>query len=299
MPKKSKTKTKKITTIKNINKNKNTNINNVHVHVEKPKTRKRRTTKPKAEPNYNPLSNSVNAVSRGASHNLGFHPRGLINNEIQQPTIVNQIQAPPDPRLDKLEKRTKKIKDYLKGKGDTKENPINVNSPGFQDAFETPSGPRNTNSRLISEETIKPYMLDFNTVTKPKKKSILSMLFSSNKKKAQEIDMSKRSDPFKDAVEPPLLQLEYKPKPDKPPATAPDFTQSPSGKKITQELKNLVNEIHAANPNKKMKQGPFKKQISLKLRELGVESNQTDTYLRNMNTFYKAIYDAAHEIQPA
>ena len=218
---------------------------------------------------------------------------------MQQPTVIQTIQAPPDPRLEKLEKRTKKIKDYLKGKGDTKENPINVNSPGFQDAFETPSGPRNTNSRLISEETITPNMLDFNIATKPKKKSILTMLFSSNKKKVPETDMTKRRDPFKDAVEPQLLQLEYKPKPDKPPATAPDFTQSPTGKKITQELKNLVNEIHAANPNNKMKQGPFKKQISLKLRELGVEQNQTDTYLRDMNRFYKAIYDASHEIQPA
>ena len=296
MPKKSKTKTKKITTIKNINKNKNTNINNVHVHVEKPKTRKKRASNVKKEI-PKPFSSS-SSLSQGVSQGL-VHQRGLVNNEIQQPTVIQTIQAPPDPRLDKLEKRTKKIKDYLKGKGDTKENPINVNSPGFQDAFETPSGPRNTNSRLISEETITPNMLDFNIATKPKKKSILTMLFSSNKKKVPETDMTKRRDPFKDAVEPQLLQLEYKPKPDKPPATAPDFTQSPTGKKITQELKNLVNEIHAANPNNKMKQGPFKKQISLKLRELGVEQNQTDTYLRDMNRFYKAIYDASHEIQPA
>ena len=294
MPKKtaSKTKTKTSTKTKIINRNKNTNINNVHVHVEKPKPRKKRTTKPKTEPNSNPLSNSVNAISRGSSQNLGFHPRGLINNEIQQPTIVHQIQAPPDPRLDKLEKRTKKIKEYLKGKGDTKENPINVNSPGFQDTFETPS--RNINSRLISEETIEPNMLDFNTVTKPKKKSILTMLFSSNKKKVPETDMTKRSDPFKDAVEPPLLQLEYKP-----PATAPDFKQSPTGKKITQELKNLVNEIHAANPNKKMHHGTFKQKISLKLKQLGIESNHTDQYVKEMSNFYKDIYDAAHEIQPA
>ena len=189
MPKKtaSKTKTKTTTKTKILTRNKITNINNVHVHVEKPKARKRRTTKPKTEPNNNPLSNSVNAISRGSSQNLGFHPRGLINNEIQQPTIVHQIQAPPDPRLDKLEKRTKKIKEYLKGKGDTKENPINVNSPGFQDAFETPSGPRNTNSRLISEETITPKMLEYNTVTKPKKKRILTMLFSSNKKSFQKL----------------------------------------------------------------------------------------------------------------
>ena len=301
MPKKtaSKTKTKTTTKTKIINRNKNTNINNVHVHVEKPKTRKKRTTKPKTEPNSNPLSNSVNAISRGSSQNLGFHPRGLINNEIQQPTIVHQIQAPPDPRLDKLEKRTKKIKDYLKGKGDTKENPINVNSPGFQDAFETPS--RNINSRLISEETIEPNMLDFNTVTKPKKKSILTMLFSSNKKKVPETDMSKRSDPFKDAVEPPLLTLEYKPEkaPENPPASAPDFMQSPTGKKITQELKNLVNEINARSPNKKMHQGTFRNRISSKLRELGVEAKHTDAYIRDMNKFYKEIYDAAHENQQA
>ena len=49
-------------------------------------------------------------LSRGASQNLGFHPRGLINNELQQPTIIQQIQPPPDSRFEKLEKRTKKIK---------------------------------------------------------------------------------------------------------------------------------------------------------------------------------------------
>ncbi len=44
--------------------------------MEKPKTRKRRTTKPKTEPNNKTLSNSMNAISRGSSRNLGFHPRG-------------------------------------------------------------------------------------------------------------------------------------------------------------------------------------------------------------------------------
>ena len=105
-------KTKIITKTKNTNKN--TNINNVHVHVEKPKTRKRRTTKPKEPTNNNPLSNNNMSISKPSSSNIGFHPRGLINNEMQQPTIIQTIQAPPDPRLDKLEKRTKKIKEYLK-----------------------------------------------------------------------------------------------------------------------------------------------------------------------------------------
>jgi hypothetical protein len=112
MPKKTKSKT--TTKTKVTYRNKNTNINTVHVHVEKPKTRKKRTTRPKTEPSNKPLSNSMNSISRGASQNLGFHPRGLINNEIQQPTIVQQLQAPPDPRIEKLDKRTKKLKEYLK-----------------------------------------------------------------------------------------------------------------------------------------------------------------------------------------
>ena len=111
MPKKKaiKTKTKTTTRSKVINRNKNINNNNVHVHVEKPKTRRRRTTKPKTEPNSNPLSNTI-GESRAASQNLGFHPRGLINNEPQQPTIIN-IQ--PTAQVELLEKKLKKYKDKL------------------------------------------------------------------------------------------------------------------------------------------------------------------------------------------
>ena len=162
-------KTKIITKTKNTNKN--TNINNVHVHVEKPKTRKRRTTKPK-EPNINPLSKTL-GESRLASSNLGFHPRGLINNEPQQPTIIQTIQAPPDPRLDKLEKRTKKIKDYLKSKGDTKDNAINVNSS----ILATPI--QSTNADIFSD-TIEPQKLKFDT---PAKKVFLVKYFHQVKRK--------------------------------------------------------------------------------------------------------------------
>jgi len=88
--------------------NKNTNINNVHVHVEKTKTRRRRT-KPQSEPNNNPLSNTI-GITRPSSQNLGFHPRGLINNEPQQPTIIN-IQ--PTAQIDELQKKLKKYKDKL------------------------------------------------------------------------------------------------------------------------------------------------------------------------------------------
>ena len=100
------------------NKNKNTNINNVHVHVEKPKTRKRRTTKPKQEEsNNNPLSNTI-GLSRPSSQNLGFHPRGLINNEPQQPTIIN-IQ--PTAQVAELEKKLKKYKEKLKSHKDAQD----------------------------------------------------------------------------------------------------------------------------------------------------------------------------------
>ena len=96
--------------------NRNTNINNVHVHVEKQKTRKRRTTKQR-EPINNPLSD-VMGVTRPASQNLGFHPRGLINNEPQQPTII-QIQ--PTEQVLELEKKLKKYKDKLKSHKDAQD----------------------------------------------------------------------------------------------------------------------------------------------------------------------------------
>jgi hypothetical protein len=115
----------------------------------------------------------------------------------------------------------------------------------------------------------------------------LSLLFSSSKKKVPETDLSKRDETFKDAIETPkpLLTLEYKPKPEKPPATAPDFKQSPTGKKITQELKNLVNEIHAAHPGKKMHHGTFQQKISKKSKELGIEAKHTDQYVKDMSSF--------------
>ena len=103
----------------------------VHVHVERPKPRKKRTSKPKEQSmTLSKPSNISSSISSGL-----IHTRGQINNE--QPTIIQQIQAPPDPRIDKLEKRSLKIKAYLKGnKGESKTNPINVESPSFQDEFE-------------------------------------------------------------------------------------------------------------------------------------------------------------------
>ena len=284
MPKKVGTKKKVKTTTKTkiINRNKNTNINNVHVHVEKPKTRKKRVSKPKEDVSK-PFTSS-SSISSAVSHGL-VHQRGLINNEIQQPTIIQQIQSIPDPRIDKLEKRTKKIKDYLKDKGDTKDNAINVNSPKFQDAFETPPGPQRANIR-IKQETMTPKVLSFDEVSKPK--SFLSKLFSSRKKKVPETDLSKRGDPFKDAIESPPLLLEYKP--EKPGATAPDYFDEANGIKITKELKNLVNQLHASHPHSKLKMATFRSAIASRLKDLGVSSSHTNAYVNQMRTFYDELF---------
>jgi hypothetical protein len=283
-------KTKIITKTKNTN----TNINNVHVHVEKTKTRKRRTTKPKETNTINPLSKTL-GESRLASSNLGFHPRGLINNEPQQPTIIQTIQAPPDPRLDKLDKRTKKIKEYLKSKGDTKDNAINVNSS----ILATPI--QSTNVDIFSD-TIEPQKLKFENVT-PAKKSFFSKIFSSSKKKKQ---MEEK---------PSIPLLEYKPEPENMfstrSATAPLFAQSsieiqtspatptPTGHKINQELKNLVNQLHAAHPKSKLHIGTFRSAITKKLRELGVDAAHSTTYINKMRAFYDEIYAASNGIEAA
>ena len=279
MPRTKGSKNKKVKPITN----KNTNINNVHVHVEKAKTRKRRTTKPKPEPNNNPLSNTI-GLSRPSSQNLGFHPRGLINNEPQQPTLIQTITAPPDPRLDKLEKRTKKIKEYLKNKGDVKENPINVNSPTFQDVFQTPSKQ-------------KPINLTFDNVTESEKKpNFIRRLFSASKKKEQ---VKQENEGF------PLLEY----KPEKPPATAPIFshgesietqtTPLPTGKAIEAELKLLVTQLHASHPNSKLAMGTFRSAIAKRLKDLGVASSHTTTYVKKMREFYDELYSFSNDIQPA
>jgi hypothetical protein len=275
----------------------------VHVHIEKPKTRKKRNSKPKEQ--STPLLKSSNSVSSSVSSGL-IHTRGQLNNE--QPTIIQQIQAPPDPRIDKLEKRSLKIKAYLKGnKGESKTNPINVESPLFQDAFETPS----TNSRLVSEKNVEPRKINFekvnfNTPEKPKSKYSLLSLFSRTPKE-KKIEMTKRdsgtspSDSF--------LTLEYKPS--KPSATAPTFMETQTtttemqttpiktGTEIRRQLKNLVNQLHHSHPNSKMHMSTFRSAIAKKLKELGVESSHTDAYVKEMRLFYDELWKGSNEIMPA
>ena len=291
------TKNKNKTVSKVVNTAKNKNVININLNSKtKPKSKRRtKTIKSQPEINNNPLS-------RGASQNLGFHPRGLINNELQQPTIIQQIQPPPDSRFEKLEKRTKKIKEYLKGKGDTKEKAININSPAFQDVFETP---KSNNSRLVSEETMEGTKKKLNFEEQPKKKGFFNFnLFTSSKTKPN----VKKEDIFSDTIEPPKKQLLLEYKPPKPPSTAPAFmevqssttetqtTPEPTGITIKAELKNLVNYLHSKSPNKKLKYGPFKSDISKKLRDLGVGSSHTDSYVKEMWAFYDMIYNASNNV---
>ena len=156
-------KTKIITKTKNTN----TNINNVHVHVEKSKTRKRRTTKPK-EPNNNPLSNTI-GESRPASSNLGFHPRGLINNEPQQPTIIN-IQ--PTAQVELLEKKLKKYKDKI---NENKASQDTIN----QNLLTTPAPPINVNVNPLQPTEVKPVIKPDKTT--PLKKSVVRNIKSKTK----------------------------------------------------------------------------------------------------------------------
>ena len=269
----------------------------VHVHVEKPKPRKKRVSKPKEQSLVKP-SNFAPSVSSGLTH-----MRGQINNEIQQPTIIQQITAPPDPRLEKLDKRTRKIKEYLKGdRGSAKEKPINVDSPAFQDAFETPA-----NTRLISEKTVEPRKINFekvnfNTPEKPKNKySILGLFSRTSKEKTTKRDSG--ASPSE-----PLLTLEYKPKPS---ATVPTFIETQTtttemqttpiktGIEIRRELKNLVNQLHHSHPNSKLHMSTFRSAIARKLRDLGVETSHTDAYVKEMRAFYDELWKASNEIMPA
>ena len=131
---------------------------------------------------------------------------------------------------------------------------------------------------------MEPKVLTFDSVSKPK--GFLSKLFSSRKKKVPETEMSKREqDPFKDAIESPPLLLEYKPS-----ATAPNYVEEANGIKITKELKNLVNQLHASRPHSKLHMSTFRSAIASKLKELGVSPSHTSAYVKQMRIFYDELF---------
>ena len=141
---------------------------------------------------------------------------------------------------------------------------------------------------------MEPRRLNFESVPNEKqKKGLFSRIFTSSKKKEQ------KQEGF------PLLEY----KPPKHPATAPAFTQTesietqtapvPTGHVINQELKNLVNQLHAAHPNSKIHMATFRSAISRKLKDLGVDSQHTATYVDKMRRFYDELYAASHGGEPS
>ena len=92
----------------------------VHVHLEKPKTRKTRTTKPKEQ--STPLQKPSNSISSSVRSGL-IHTRGQINNEVQQPSIIQQVINPD------IEKMIKRL-DLIDNKMNSPSSPnINISTP--------------------------------------------------------------------------------------------------------------------------------------------------------------------------
>ncbi len=112
-------------------------------------------------------------------------------------------------------------------------------------------------------------------------------------------ELTKRDqDPLKDAIESPKpLLLEYKP--EKPGATAPDYFEEANGIKITKELKNLVNQLHASHPRSKLKMSTFRSAISSRLKDLGVSSSHTNAYVNQMRIFYDEVFALSNGTEAA
>jgi myosin heavy subunit len=179
------TKNKNKTVNKVVNTAKNKNVININVHSKtkpKPKRRTKTTVKP---PNTNPLSNSINDnFSRGASQNLGFHPRGLINNEPQQPTIIN-IQ--PSAQVAELEKKLKKYKEKLNSHKTAQETTnqnllTQLSAPTTQPSITVTQPPINVNVNPLNPSTnTQPNTTIIKTTNTPNKRSALRHLRSKTK----------------------------------------------------------------------------------------------------------------------
>ena len=131
------------------------------------------------------------------------------------------------------------------------------------------------------------------------------MLFSSSSKK-------EKSDPIITAAssnKPYLIEYESLQPFQKPKPTAPAFTQTesietqttplPTGKQIEAELQLLVTQLHSSNPKSKIKIATFRSEIAKKLKDLGVSSSHTNTYVNKMRDFYDNLYSYSNDVEPA
>lgn len=257
----------------------------VNINIEKPKTRKKRTVT-KKEPMMKPITQyfqpSIDQAMR--------HKRGSMNIELQQqPTIIQQPLIDPELKfkLDKLEKRTQKIKEGLK-----QNQPIANIQPQTAKIKQTPgqtsiigTGVVDNKGDVFSdaiETPMKPKQLNFE-----KPKSIFSKLLSPfRSSKPKELTGPKE-----------LPLLEYnEPVSSFPPSSAPSYVETPTGKVINQELELLVRQLHAAHPNSRIHRNTIRSAISKKLKELGVGPQHTDKYEKDMRDYYNKIYNESHNI---
>ena len=246
----------------------NTNINNVHVHVEK-KTRKRRTTKPKAElTNDNPLSNTI-GVSRPASQNLGFHPRGLVDNQPQQPTIIN---ITPSQDLERLQKKLKKYKDKL---NENKESQEAMNKDLLTHITSTPQTkqqPINVNvNPFIPEKQEK------TIIKEPTKKSVIRF----SKSKTRSGQPFKSSELEQQAAPEPVQQLQAEP-------------ESDEEEKKTKEEKKIESRYYTLKGNEKKGGAIVNAQIALDKLQTRLKENLGE---RQRNIIKKSIQKQQEKIK--
>lgn len=256
----------------------------VNINIEKTKTRKKRTVT-KKEPVIKPITQYFQpSIDQSMRHKRGSMDIALQ----QQPTIIQQPLIDPELKfkLDKLEKRTQKIKEGLK-----QNQPI-TNIAQTAKIKETPGQPSIIGTGVVDnksdvfsdaiETPMKPKKLEFE-----KPKSIFSKLlspFRSSKPK----ELTGPKDP---------LLLEYKePVSAFPPSTAPTFVETPTGKVINQELELLVRQLHAAHPSSRIHRNTIRSAISKKLKELGVGPQHTDKYEKDMRDYYNKIFNESNNI---
>jgi len=253
----------------------------VNINIEKPKTRKKRTVTKQGYAEPKPITQyyqpSIDQSMR--------HKRGSMNIDLQQPTIIQQPLIDPELKfkLDKIERRTQKIKEGLK-----QNQPVNVTVPQIAKLKETPGQQSIIGTGIVDEKSdifsdaietpVKPKKLDFD-----KPKSMFSRLLSPFR--------ISRPKALTGPKEFPLLEYSSRSEETLPPSTAPTYVETPTGKIINEELQLLIRQLHAAHPNSKIHRNTIRSAVSRKLKELGVGPQHTDKYEKDMREYYAKIFE--------
>ena len=253
----------------------------VNINIEKPKTRKKRIVK-RQETIQKPITQYYQpSIDQSMSHK-----RGSMKIDLQQPTIIQQPLIDPELKfkLDKLERRTKKIKEGLKQNQPTanvqaqtakiKETPVQQSNIGtgivediFSDAIESPAQPKKLNFE--------------------KPKSIFSRLLSPFRSSKPALTGPKEF---------PLLEYSARSEETLPPSTAPTYVETPTGKVINEDLQLLIRQLHAGHPSSRIHRNTIRSAVSKRLKELGVGPQHTDKYEKDMREYYNKIFNESNSI---